>query len=73
MVEEAFSLGALAYLVKTRAGSELLAAVELICQGMRFVGTGPAGNVATELPDDSNSQTLQPDGGFLGSRPEAGD
>jgi DNA-binding NarL/FixJ family response regulator len=37
---EALSLGALGYVVKTRAGSELLAAVEAGCQGRQFVGSG---------------------------------
>ena len=38
MVEEAFGLGALGYVVKAHAGSELLAAVEAVCQGKCFVG-----------------------------------
>ena len=40
VVQEAFSLGALGYLGKTDAGSELLIAVEAICQGRRFVSAG---------------------------------
>jgi DNA-binding NarL/FixJ family response regulator len=38
VVEEAFSLGARGYVVKVRAGSELLAAVESVISGQRFVG-----------------------------------
>jgi DNA-binding NarL/FixJ family response regulator len=40
VTEEAFRLGALGYVVKTHAGSELLAAVEAVCQGRQFVGRG---------------------------------
>jgi two-component system, NarL family, response regulator LiaR len=40
VVQEALSLGALGYLVKARARSELLTALEAVCQGRRFVGTG---------------------------------
>src|SRR5258705_12793046 len=38
VVQEAFRLGALGYVVKARAGNELLDAVELVCQGRGFVG-----------------------------------
>ena len=37
VVQEGFSLGALGYVVKARAASELLAAVEAVCQGRQFV------------------------------------
>ena len=40
MVQEAFSLGASAYIVKAHAGSELSAAVEAVCQGRLFVSKG---------------------------------
>ncbi len=40
IVEEALRLGALGYLVKTRAASELLAAVEEVCHGRQFIGSG---------------------------------
>ena len=40
VAQEAFSLGALGYVVKTHAGRELLAAVEAVCQGKQFVGRG---------------------------------
>jgi DNA-binding NarL/FixJ family response regulator len=38
IVQEAFSLGAWGYVVKTRAGNELLAAVEAVILGKKFVG-----------------------------------
>ena len=40
VVREALSLGALGYIVKARAGSEFLLAVETVCQGNRFLGSG---------------------------------
>lgn len=45
VVEEALSLGSAGYLVKAYAGSELLAAVEAVRRGRRFVGAGLAGDV----------------------------
>jgi CheY-like chemotaxis protein len=41
--QEALSLGALGYVVKAHAGSELLAAVEAVCQGRQFVSSGLRG------------------------------
>jgi DNA-binding NarL/FixJ family response regulator len=38
IVQEAFSLGAVGYVVKAYAGSELLTAVEAVCGGGRFIG-----------------------------------
>ena len=43
VVQAAFSLGAMGYVVKAHAGSELLAAVEAVCQGRRFVSKGLSG------------------------------
>lgn len=40
VVQEALNLGALGYVVKAHAGSDLLAAVEAVCQGTQFVGSG---------------------------------
>jgi DNA-binding NarL/FixJ family response regulator len=39
VVQEALSIGALGYVVKTRAGTELLAAVEAVMSGKRFVSS----------------------------------
>jgi DNA-binding NarL/FixJ family response regulator len=41
VVQEALSTGALCYVVKSHASSELLAAVEAACQGKQFVGLRP--------------------------------
>ena len=40
IVEEALRIGALGYVVKAHVGTELLAAVEAVLQGKRFVGRG---------------------------------
>jgi len=38
VVQEALRLGALGYLVKAHAGSDLLSAVEAVCAGTQFIG-----------------------------------
>jgi DNA-binding NarL/FixJ family response regulator len=43
VVQEAFRLGAMGYVVKAHAGSELLAAVEAVRQGRQFVSKGLSG------------------------------
>jgi DNA-binding NarL/FixJ family response regulator len=40
MIDEALSLGAKGYVVKKRAGIDLIAAVDTVCQGGRFVSEG---------------------------------
>lgn len=40
VVREALSFGAQAYVVKTRVGSDLLAAVEAVLEGRQFVSSG---------------------------------
>jgi CheY-like chemotaxis protein len=40
VAQEAFSLGALGYVVKSRAGSELSIAVDTVCRGGRFISAG---------------------------------
>ena len=39
VVQEALSLGAWGYVVKTKAGSELLAAVDAVISGKKFIGS----------------------------------
>ena len=51
VVEEALGLGALGYVAKTRAGIELLNAVEAVSQGRRFVSAGLVGHIPAELVD----------------------
>jgi DNA-binding NarL/FixJ family response regulator len=52
VAQEAFSLGASGYVVKAHAGSELLTAVEAVCQGRRFVSKGLSGNHWTSAIDE---------------------
>jgi CheY-like chemotaxis protein len=51
VVQAAFSLGAMGYVVKAYAGSEFLAAVEAVCQGRRFVSKGLSGLDQTGATD----------------------
>jgi DNA-binding NarL/FixJ family response regulator len=51
VAQAAFSLGAMGYVVKAHAGSELLAAVESVCQGKRFVSKGLSGLDRTGATD----------------------
>ena len=44
-------VGALGYVAKTNAGIELLAAVEAVSQGRRFVSAGLAGHIPAKLAD----------------------
>jgi DNA-binding NarL/FixJ family response regulator len=50
VAQEAFSWGAMGYVVKTHAGSELLASVEAVCQGRQFVSKGLSGHTWTGAP-----------------------
>jgi DNA-binding NarL/FixJ family response regulator len=69
VVEEALRLGAMGYVAKTHAGIDLLAAVEAVCQGRRFVGAG----LASHVPADHQApKRLHPDQ-ILAPQPEAGD
>jgi DNA-binding NarL/FixJ family response regulator len=51
VVQEALSLGALGYLVKALGEKELLAAVEAVCQGRKFVSRGISGHDQTSAKD----------------------
>lgn len=51
VAQEGFRLGALAYVVKAYAGSELLAAVEAVCQGRQFISKGISGYDYTSTTD----------------------
>jgi len=59
--EEAFALGALGYVVKIYAGIELLAAVEAVCQGRRFVSAGLTAHAPAEDRRQGSSERLHPD------------
>ena len=49
LVEETLRLGALGYVVKAHAGTELLAAVEAVSQGRQFVSRGLSGSHTTDI------------------------
>jgi DNA-binding NarL/FixJ family response regulator len=51
VAQEAFSLGAMGYVVKAHAGSELLTALEEVCQGRLFVSRGVSGHNWTSAAD----------------------
>jgi DNA-binding NarL/FixJ family response regulator len=55
VVQQALASGALGFVVKAHAGSELLAAVEAVLQGTRFVSSGLSGRYFTPASD---SKTL---------------
>jgi DNA-binding NarL/FixJ family response regulator len=61
IVQEALRVGAFGYVVKTHAGSELLAGVEAVCQGKRFVSAGLADHVHAELADVQVPKRLRSD------------
>jgi DNA-binding NarL/FixJ family response regulator len=69
--KEALRLGALGYVAKTQAGIDLLAAVEAICQGGRFLSAGLVGHVPAELADRQVRKRLHPDR-VLAPQPEGG-
>ncbi len=55
VVQEALALGALGYVVKAHAGSELLPAVEAALQGRQFVSSGLSGQYFIPAPDSKFS------------------
>jgi DNA-binding NarL/FixJ family response regulator len=57
VAQEAFKLGASAYVVKAHAGIELSAALEAICQGRRFVSKGL---LSLNRAEDTDTQTTGP-------------
>jgi len=71
VVQEAFCIGALGYVIKTHAAIELLAALDAVHQGVPFISSGLSGHVSehsyTQAP-----KRLHADEG-LASQPEAGD
>ena len=70
VVQEAFRIGALGYVAKVNAGSDLLPAVEAVCQGKRFVSAGLARHVPAEVVDGQVSKRVHPDQ-ILAPQPEA--
>ena len=65
LAQEAFSLGAMGYVVKAHAGTELLAALGEVCQGRQFVSGGLSGHSwasanDAQAPDDLFRQEVLP-------------
>jgi DNA-binding NarL/FixJ family response regulator len=60
VAQEAFNLGALGYVVKSRAGSELSIAVDTVCQGGRFISKGlPNHNCAGVTNVNATNPSIQ--------------
>jgi DNA-binding NarL/FixJ family response regulator len=55
IVQEALGLGALGYVVKGDAGSELLAAIRAVLEGRQFVSSGVLGQNLTSRVEFANS------------------
>ena len=55
VVQEALALGALGYVVKAHAGSELLAAVETVLEGRQFVSRGLSGHSFADATDEQTT------------------
>ena len=68
IVREAFQIGALGYVSKTQAGIDLLAAVDVVSQGMQFVSDGLARPVPPELAGEQPSKLIQRDEAFTTAR-----
>ena len=65
VAQEAFNLGALGYIVKAHAASELFSAVDAVCQGRQFVSKGLSGHnwtsaTGAQAPDRLLQQEVQP-------------
>ena len=58
VAQAAFGVGALGYVVKGEAGSELLASVEAVCQGRQFVSKGLSGHNWTSATDAQAPRSL---------------
>jgi DNA-binding NarL/FixJ family response regulator len=58
VAQEAFSLGAMGYVVKANAGSELSAAVEAVCRGGRFVSKQLSGHNWSGIPSTQASSHI---------------
>ena len=57
VAQEAFEMGASAYIVKTHAAGELSAAVEAVCQGRRFFSKGLLGHKRANAADTQAPET----------------
>jgi DNA-binding NarL/FixJ family response regulator len=70
VAQEAFDLGAMAYVVKAHAAGELSAAVEAVCQGRQFVSKGLLshnGANATDTQAPETPETPEAPGSLFGT------
>jgi DNA-binding NarL/FixJ family response regulator len=65
VVREALGLGALGYVVKAHAGSELLAAVEAVCQGRQYLGSGLPGHNCSDAAETLAPRSLTQAGSLI--------
>jgi DNA-binding NarL/FixJ family response regulator len=68
VVQEALNLGALGYVVKTHAGSDLLAAIAAICEGRQFVGRGVSGLISADTTEEEPASGRKPSHRLLGEK-----
>jgi DNA-binding NarL/FixJ family response regulator len=68
VIQEALSLGALGYVVKTLAGRELLPAVKAVLEGKQFVSRGVTGQDSADAPDRSRPSEVRPSDGPFDSQ-----
>jgi len=73
VVQEAFSLGAQGYVIKTRAGSDLLAAVEAVRQGRQFISSGLSGLTLPNTPESQGPDDLHDEEALLSPAPRSGE
>src|SRR6201993_4764302 len=59
VAQEAFDLGAMAYIVKSHAAVELSAAVEAVCKGRRFVSKGLVSPKRAKATDTQAPETTE--------------
>jgi DNA-binding NarL/FixJ family response regulator len=68
VVQEALRSGAHGYVVKTQAGSDLLAAVKAALEGKRFVGDGLTAHDSLDVLDRSRPREVQASDALLGAQ-----
>jgi DNA-binding NarL/FixJ family response regulator len=73
VVQETFSLGALGYVIKTRAGSDLLSAVEAVRQGRRFISSGLSGLPLPSTPESQGPDDLHDEETLSSPAPRKGE
>jgi DNA-binding NarL/FixJ family response regulator len=54
LIPEALALGAWGYVVKARASTDLLVALDAVCDGRRFVSNGLGSKLSTPKSDDES-------------------